>query len=79
VRAEDSYPQWAAAVAQEEGVAFIDLYEQWRGGMTQLGPDAVDALFADAHTHTSRAGAELNAQIVAEALRQLDPMKGLRD
>jgi hypothetical protein len=31
----------------------------------------VDALFADPHTHTSRAGAELNAAIVAEALRGL--------
>jgi lysophospholipase L1-like esterase len=79
VRPEVSYPQWAAAVAQEEGVAFIDLYEQVARRYDQLGPDTVDALFADAHTHTSRAGAELNAQIVAEALRQLDPMKGLRD
>jgi len=28
-------------------------------------------LFADEHTHTSRAGAELNAGIVAAALRSL--------
>jgi hypothetical protein len=42
----------------------------------ELGPDAVQALFADEHTHTSRAGAELNAAIVAAALRELrgDPL-----
>jgi hypothetical protein len=36
----------------------------------------VNGLFADAHTHTSRAGAELNAAIVTAALRALpgDPL-----
>jgi hypothetical protein len=36
----------------------------------------VNPLFADEHTHTSLAGAELNAQIVVSALRALpgDPV-----
>jgi hypothetical protein len=41
-----------------------------------MGEPAVDPLFADAHTHTSQAGAELNASIVAAGLRALagDPL-----
>jgi hypothetical protein len=44
-----------------------------------MGEKAVDALFADAHTHTSQAGAELNASIIAEGLRALpgDPLAGI--
>jgi hypothetical protein len=30
----------------------------------------VEAFFADAHTHTTRAGAELTAEIVAAALAE---------
>ena len=36
-----------------------------------LGPDKVEPLFADPHTHTSRAGAELNADCVVEGLKGL--------
>ncbi|MBL9193856.1 MAG: hypothetical protein JNJ82_16000, partial [Opitutaceae bacterium] len=43
-----------------------------------LGEQAVNALFADAHTHTSRSGAELNASIVAAALRSAGVVPGLR-
>ena len=36
-----------------------------------LGAKKVDALFADKHTHTSKAGAELNAGFVAAELKPL--------
>jgi lysophospholipase L1-like esterase len=75
VRPEDSYPQWAKAVAEEEDVAFVDLYDRVARRYDELGAEAVDRLFADAHTHTSRAGAELNASIVAEALRNLSALE----
>lgn len=78
VRSTDSYATWARRVAQEEGVAFIDLNERVAQRYDQLGAEKVDALFADEHTHTSRLGAELNAAIVAEALREL-PGLPLRD
>ena len=41
-----------------------------------LGQEKVEPLFADEHTHTSRAGAELNADCVVEGLRALkdDPL-----
>ncbi|MCW5548220.1 MAG: rhamnogalacturonan acetylesterase [Opitutaceae bacterium] len=67
----DSYAGWARTVAEEAGAAFIDLNALIAERYEALGPAAVDALFADAHTHTSRSGAELNAAIVAEALRGL--------
>lgn len=67
----ESYAGWARTVAEEEGATFIDLNELVAQRYESLGTEAVDTLFADAHTHTSRAGAELNAAIVAEALREL--------
>jgi alpha-L-fucosidase 2 len=70
--APDGYAGWAAQVAAEEGALLIDLNELVAARYDELGPEKVDTLFADAHTHTSWAGAELNAVIVAEALRQLD-------
>lgn len=62
---------WAKQVAAEEHVSFIDLNELVAQRYDALGEEKVNALFADPHTHTSRAGAELNATIVADALRAL--------
>jgi hypothetical protein len=36
-----------------------------------MGPTAVNPLFADEHTHTSEAGAKLNAAVVADGLHAL--------
>ena len=69
VRSTASYAGWARAVAAAEGVEVIDLNELVAARYDTLGAAEVDKLFADEHTHTSRAGAELNAAIVAEALR----------
>ena len=71
VRSADSYAGWAQQIAEEEGVAFIDLNERVAQRYDALGEEKVNTLFADAHTHTSRAGAGLNAAVVVEALRAL--------
>ncbi len=73
---DDGYAAWARRVAAEEVVPFIDLNDLVATRYEQLGEAEVNGLFADAHTHTSRAGAELNAAIVAAALRALpgDPL-----
>ncbi len=73
VRSVQSYAGWAKTVAQEEKVGFIDLNEGVAERYDAMGPEKVDSLFADPHTHTSRAGAELNAAVVAQALRELAP------
>jgi len=73
LRSPDGYAGWAKRVAEEEHVAFIDLNELVAKRYDLLGPARVDALFADPNTHTTKAGAELNAAIVAEALAPLLP------
>ncbi|EDY80636.1 GDSL-like lipase/acylhydrolase domain protein [Verrucomicrobiia bacterium DG1235] len=70
-RSEGSYADWAKQVAEREGVAFVDLHNIVSDRYDALGKRAVDPLFADAHTHTSWAGAILNAECVAGGLRDL--------
>ncbi|HEX8142414.1 MAG TPA: rhamnogalacturonan acetylesterase [Pyrinomonadaceae bacterium] len=70
VRSQD-YAVWAAEVARSERVAFIDLNEIIAAQYDSMGQERVDALFADPHTHTSLAGAELNAASVVAGLKAL--------
>ena len=76
VRNADNYGGWARQVAEQEHVAFIDLNEIIARRYDALGEAAVEPLFADPHTHTSRAGAELNAECVVAGLKALphDPL-----
>ena len=82
VRADASYAKWAREVATAEKAALLDLNELIAQkydalGASALGTGKVDALFADEHTHTSLAGAELNAATVVEALRlEATPLVG---
>ncbi|MBI5257812.1 MAG: rhamnogalacturonan acetylesterase [Burkholderiales bacterium] len=62
---------WGRAVAQREGALFIDLTLIVTEAYRALGAAAVEALFADARTHTNDAGARLNAACVARGLRAL--------
>jgi lysophospholipase L1-like esterase len=72
VRAADSFGKWAADVAAQEGVGLVDLNELIARKYDALGAEKVEPLFADEHTHTSRAGAELNADCVVEGLKGLE-------
>lgn len=71
VRNADNYGGWAKQVASEFHVDFIDLNEIIARRYDALGPEAVEALFADPHTHTSLAGAKLNAEAVVSGLQAL--------
>jgi lysophospholipase L1-like esterase len=66
-----SYEAIARTVAEGMGVPVIDLAEKVAVRYDELGREKVDTLFADAHTHTSWEGAQLNASIVAEALVEI--------
>ena len=68
-RSRETYAGWAAAVAEAEKAPFIDLNETIARQYDDLGPEKVDPLFGDEHTHTSRAGAELNAATVIAGLQ----------
>jgi lysophospholipase L1-like esterase len=70
-RNKDDYAGWAATVAKEENVPLIDLNELIAARYDALGPEKVEPLFGDPHTHTSRSGAELNAEILVEGLKAL--------
>jgi rhamnogalacturonan acetylesterase len=70
-RSADSYAGWAHQVALEEHVPFLDLNELIARRYDALGPEKVEPLFADPHTHTSLAGAKLNAEVVVSALKAL--------
>jgi lysophospholipase L1-like esterase len=71
VRNASNYGGWARQVAEQEHVAFIDLNEIIARKYDALGQEKVEPLFADPHTHTSRAGAELNAECVVAGLKTL--------
>jgi lysophospholipase L1-like esterase len=78
VRSSETYQKWAREVAASEKVGFIDLNETIAARYDALGPEGVEPLFGDPHTHTSRAGAELNAEVVVAGLKALkdDPLEG---
>ena len=70
-RPNDSHASWTRAVAAAQEVPLLDLYEIIAQRYDQLGEPTVTALFADKRVHTTRAGAELNAQLVVSALHSL--------
>lgn len=74
-RHQNTYGGWAAEIAAQEKVAFIDLNEAVASQYDALGREAVMKLFPettpDEHTHTNWAGAVLNARTVIAALKAL--------
>lgn len=76
VRNNDNYAGWARQVAERENVPFLDLNNLIADRYDTFGEATVEPLFADPHTHTSLAGAQLNAEIVVSALKGLpsDPV-----
>src|SRR6185437_3469876 len=73
----ENYVQWAWEAAQQEHALFVNLNEIVAEQYDAMGPQAVDRLFGDPHTHTNLAGAKLNAKSVIEGLKGLkrDPLK----
>ena len=67
----DGYGDWAEQLANAEDVAFVDLEARIADAYDQLGPVKVELLFADPHTHTTAAGAMLNASTDVDGLRGL--------
>ncbi|ADV82523.1 rhamnogalacturonan acetylesterase [Terriglobus saanensis] len=76
VRNAENYGGWAEQVAVKEHVGFIDLDEIIGRRYDAMGEASVEPLFADPHTHTSMAGAEINAESVVAGLKALkkDPL-----
>jgi len=74
-RARADYGGWAAQVARQERVGFIDLNEQAAARYEAMGRAAVLALFPqvapEETVHTNLAGARLNAEVVVAGMRAL--------
>jgi rhamnogalacturonan acetylesterase len=71
-RASNDYGKWAQEAAKAEGAAFIDLNEKVAKKYETLGPEKVKAeYFLEDHTHTTPAGAMVNAQAIVEGVREL--------
>jgi rhamnogalacturonan acetylesterase len=75
IRSKESYSGWAEQIAKEEGAFFIDINDLISTKYEQLGADAVKPFFPGDHTHTDINGAKLNAQIVMEQLKKINPGK----
>jgi len=76
VRNEATYGGWARQVAASHHARFIDLDKIIARQYDALGEAAVEPLFGDPHTHTTLAGATLNAESVVAGLKALahDPL-----
>jgi lysophospholipase L1-like esterase len=78
-RASNDYGKWAAESARAGGAPFLDLNERIarryeRDGQPKV---AADYFGPTDHTHTTAAGARVNAECVAEGIRELQdcPLK----
>jgi len=67
----EKWVKWTANAAAATDAAYIDLNEIVALEFERLGPDKVAPLFGDARTHSTPAGALLNAQMVVAGIRAL--------
>ncbi len=71
-RAANDYGKWAAEAARAAGAFFVDLNELVARRYEAAGPEQVKArYFLEDHTHTTPAGARLNAVAVVLGIRDL--------
>ncbi len=69
IRASENYGKWAADVASDQHVYFVDLNRITAEKYDKMGPDKVKSFFPTEHTHTSAEGAKINAASVVEGIR----------
>lgn len=67
----ETFVQWTANAAASTGAAYINLNEIVALEFERLGVDKVAPLFGDARTHSTTAGALLNAQLVIGGIKSL--------
>lgn len=68
----ETFVKWTQNAANVTGAAYIDLNEIVALEFERLGPDKVEPLFGDKRTHSTPAGAFLNAQMVVAAIKALN-------
>ncbi|MGA8940449.1 MAG: glycoside hydrolase family 88 protein [Acidobacteriaceae bacterium] len=79
VRGTSTYGGWTHDVALVQHADFIDLNEITAEKYDTMGPEAVEPLFGDPHTHTTAAGAIINAESVVAGLKALSSDPAAKD
>lgn len=75
-RGSGHYGEWAAEIARSQHVLFIDVTTIIADRYEQLGEEKVKELFGPDHTHTSPAGAGLNAALIVDGIKVItSPLK----
>lgn len=74
-RQADSWALWAKQIADQEGAYYIELNGLVADKYDQMGQEAVKLFFQADNTHTNADGAKLNAEIVANELKKINPAK----
>jgi rhamnogalacturonan acetylesterase len=67
----ETFVKWTENAARASGAAYINLNEIVALEFEKLGAEKVEALFADKRTHSTPAGAFLNAQMVIAGIKAL--------
>jgi len=70
-RASEMYGKWAREVADTNNAFFIDLNEIVAKKYEEMGAEQVKSFFPGDHTHTNLVGAKLNAETVAQGIKEL--------
>ena len=70
-RNDNTYGMWYRQVAEETGCAFLDVHNISADALQKMGKEKAAAMYNRDHTHTSLAGALLNAQSVAKGLKKM--------
>src|SRR5262249_40533578 len=63
------YSQWSAEIGKAANVQFLDITSAIADRYEKLGAEKVKEFFPEDHTHTSPAGADLNASMVVAAIK----------
>lgn len=71
-RRNDSYGQWFREVVEQTGVDFVDVHNISADFLDGIGKEKAKAYYNTDHTHTSKLGAQNNAQSLAKGLRVLN-------
>lgn len=70
-RGPGRYREWSAEIAKSQRVMFSDVTKLIADKYEQMGQEKVKMMFGPDHTHTSPAGAELNASLVVVGLKTI--------
>ena len=71
MRNTNDYGKWTREAAAMENVPYLDVNHLIADKLDKLGKNAIQLLYHGDHTHTSKAGAIINAQTTAEGIRSL--------